>query len=182
MDCQQSALTHAQRTRIEELRWLSAHSQTWNIAVTWHVPEPMRAFYNGYNQRWRYIEDWLSNELRRYLNKVDRHIYKAAHKNRSMRLPRIITLEHADTVGWHAHGLLTNPPHLDEPTTQQILATHWHRHTARFATARFEQRLFWAEPVNGNYLGYITKHTKHLGGTLGFIDLSNTYLPQALHH
>ena len=69
MDCQQPALTHAQRTRIEELRWLNAHSQTWNIAVTWHVPNAMRAYYRGYN------EVWLSKELRRYLNKVDRHIW-----------------------------------------------------------------------------------------------------------
>jgi hypothetical protein len=171
MDCQKSPLTHAQRTRIAELRWLNAHSQTWNIAVTWHVPYAMRAHYRGYN------EDWLTRELRRYLNKVDRHIYKAAHKNRSVRLPRIITLEHTDTVGWHAHGIISNPSHLDEQTTQNILAKHWHKHVARFATERFEKRLFLAEPINSNYLDYITKHTKDLEGTKGFIDLANTYLP-----
>jgi hypothetical protein len=177
MDCQQPTLTHAQRTRIAELRWLNANSHTWNIAVTWHVPNEMRTYYNGYNQTWRHIEDWLSNEMRKYLNTVDRAIYKAAHKNRSIRLPRIITLEHTETVGWHAHGIISNPLHLDEQTTQNILAKHWHKHVARFATERFEKRLFLAEPINGNYLGYITKHTKDLEGTKGFIDLANTYLP-----
>jgi hypothetical protein len=177
MGCCQPPLTFNQRYKIHEGRWLIHHAATWNIAVTWHFPKSMRSYYN------RYDKDWHAKELRRYFNRLDRKIYKAGLKNRNERLPRIISLEHEDGVGWHAHGLLTNPPHLTEEHTSQLIEQEWRKHTARFPAHKFDQRLIDIGPVRADYLGYLTKRTAHHSDDArGIIDELNTYLPQAYHH
>ena len=178
MDCCQPRLTHWQQTKIQEQRWLNIHAQTWNIAATWHFPNSIRAYYGGW-----YDPNWHSKEFRRYLNRVDRKIYKAAHKNGGQRLPRIIVLEDKERVGWHVHGLLTNPPHLDEASTAHILTEEWKNYLKRFPSKKFEKHIIEIGPVRDEYLSYITKFTDDTSDDpLGFIDGDNTYLPDAHHH
>jgi hypothetical protein len=177
MDCRQFPLTHKQRTKLNELRWLNAHAHTWNIAVTWHFPNRIRSYFGGWDHHWH------SKEFRRYLNRVDRKIYKAAHKNRMERLPRIIALEDKDEVGWHVHGLLTNPPHLDEAATSAIIVNEWKCYMKRFASTKFEKHLIEIGPVRTDYISYLSKFTfDESDDPLGIIDDKNTYLPEIHHH
>jgi hypothetical protein len=132
----------------------------------------MKHHFRGYD------EIWLSKELRRYFNAVDRRIFKAAHKNKGMRLRRIITLEWDENVGWHAHGLVATAPNLDEQQTRQILRDEWIKYTKRFATGKFDKYLFYGEIDRGSSLSYITKYTHNsTDNTKGFIDLNNNYIP-----
>ena len=160
-----------QRLSIAYQNWLGEKSKEMTICVCWHIPNAMRRHFNGYTA------DWVAKELRRYFNKVDRRIFKAALKNRGIRLQRIITLEHDEEVGWHAHGLLGCAPDMDEQQTITILEKLWVEHVGRFASGKFEKHVFWAQKNVGFYLPYITKRT-HRDQDLdrGFLDTMNTSL------
>lgn len=154
------------------LAWLGERSKLWNVVMTWHVPNAMRRHYGGYDAL------WLGKELTRYFNKVDRRIYKAGLKNRGMRLPRIITLECDENVGWHAHGILDYAPGKNEDETIQILSKLWLSHTSRFATDKFEKHLVIGQYDNGYGLPYIIKRIDRQNEKVkGILDLNNTYLP-----
>ena len=164
-----ATLSQQQRLTVAQHSWLSERSSLWNVAACWHVPDAMRAHYKGYDAH------WLSKELTRYFNAVDRRIFKAAHKNRGARLPRIITLEHDDAVGWHAHGLLDCAEGMNEDETIGILDPLWKRHTERFATGKFEKHISYFSYDNGNYLGYCLKRLGRQDDTQGILDTRNTY-------
>ena len=165
-------LTHTQRTKIQQKRWLDEHAEGLTLCVCWHVPNAMKNYYRGHDAH------WLSKELTRYFNNVDRRIFKAAHRNRGERLRRIVTLERDDNVGWHAHALVATAPSRDDQETRQILRDEWIKHTKRFATGKFDKYLFYGEVDRGETLGYITKHTHNNDDdTKGFIDTRNTYIP-----
>ena len=121
------------------------------IAVTWHVPNTMRYHQNGYD------DIWLSKTLTCYFNKVDRRLFKAAHRNRTARLPRFVFLEHTDGVGWHAHGYLAKAPNITTQATIEALEAIWHKHCKQYKTQAFEHRLFWAEKIDADYYGYASK-------------------------
>jgi len=159
------------KMKAEELRWLGEHSKHWNVCAAFHVPNAMRRHYRGYTA------DWLSKELTRYLNKVDRHIYKAANRNRGARLQRIITLEYEASVGWHAHGMFDCAKGWDEDATIGVLRHYWQAHTKRFATEKFEKHIDYFEYDRGSYLTYILKRLDWQDeGATGMLDTHNTYL------
>jgi len=164
-------IIRARKLKIAYARWLGQETEQWKICVCWHAPDAMRRYYRGYT------EDWLAKELTRYFNKVDRRIFKAAHKNRGIRLQRVITLEHDDNVGWHAHGIVECAQNMDEAQTYALLETLWLEHTNRFSTGKFEKHLFWSEPDQGYHLPYIVKrlHTESKA-TPGVLDTRNTYI------
>ena len=169
---EEGSLSNNQMLRIAQQRWLREHSKHWNVVACWHVPNAMRKHYKGYD------EHWLSKELTRYLNKVDRCIFKAAHKNKGARLPRIITLEYAEAVGWHAHGLLDCAKGMNEDETISVLKRCWDMQTERFATEKFEKHLSHFGYDNGFYLTYSLKQTyRQNEQAQGILDLRNCYFP-----
>jgi hypothetical protein len=168
----------ATRLRNATHDWITSEAGDLDIACCWHVPERVRAADKGWD------ELWLEKYMRRYLNKLDRRIYKAAHKNRGMRITRFITLEHGAGVGWHAHGLIGTPEHMDQPSMCAAIEQLWRQHTGVYEeNRRFEQRCVWVEPKHADYLGYSLKQSinvteQPIGGLRGIVDLHNTYLPQ----
>lgn len=162
---------HTKALKNAQTEWLKERSKYWNICAALHVPNAMRKHYFGYD------EHWLAKELTRYFNKVDRHIYKAAHKNRGMRLQRIITLEYSENVGWHAHGIFDCAEGYNEDETIEILKRYWQKQTERFAIQKFEQRLDYFEYDRGNYIDYILKNVRlNEEGAVGILDTKNTFL------
>ena len=157
----------------ELLQWLRGKSNCWNICIALHVPNAMRFYYKGYTA------DWLSKELTKYFRAVDRRIYKAGHKNRDLRLPRIVVLEEGELVGWHAHILCDCGEGLNEDETISILKKMWAKHTNKFHTGKFEQRLGYFEYDQGNYLKYILKEiSDDEQGTKGLLDVKNIFFPK----
>ena len=162
---------NTQRLSIAYKDWLGEKSKTMTICACWQVPDAMRRHYNGHTAQ------WLAKELRRYFNKIDRRIFKAAHKNRGMRLQRIISLEYDEHVGWHAHGMLECAHGKDGQETIDLLEHGWLKHTERFASNKFEKHVFWADQNKGSHHHYIIKrmHREDDLGT-GFLDTMNTSL------
>lgn len=99
----------------------------------------------------------LSQLLMHCFNRLDRQVYKSAHRKHGLRVPRFVTLERTDEVGWHAHVLLTTPAHLHASNLSLLLQRLWLSQLREYVSPWFEGRLYWAEPVSGNYLGYSTK-------------------------
>lgn len=161
----------AKKLKIAYSRWLEKKCVKMNIAACWHVPAAMRWHFDGYTA------DWLAKELKRYFNKVNRRIYKAASKNRGLKLQRVITLEYDPEVGWHAHGLLACGPGMNEQETIDVLENLWTKQTKRFVTGKFEKHCFWAQSDKGKYLSYISKRVHRQNEIdVGFLDTINTYL------
>lgn len=167
----QSVITSYQKIKLKEIEWLANASETWEIAACWHIPNAMKRYYCRFDER------WLSTQINRYFKNVDRRIFKTAHKKHNMRLQRIITLEKADKVGWHAHGLIKNAPNLSNYKTAEILKDEWLKHTKKFAQAYFEKHQIYLAPDYGSYLGYMTKNIDWLNEkALATLDTNNTFL------
>jgi hypothetical protein len=153
--------------------WIENMGEKWDIACCWHVPEAMRMPQNEHGA------ESLSKQLAVYFNKMRKRTF--SHLPRSQRpvLPRFITLEWTDGVGWHAHGLISTPSHLTIEQMMEITQDEWMGHVGRFASGRFSKRLVWTEPREGRYASYIAKQSMQLpnynwDGGKGFIDLNNT--------
>jgi hypothetical protein len=99
----------------------------------------------------------LSRLLTYCFNRLDRQIYKSARRKHGVRVPRFVALERTDEVGWHAHVLLTTPAHLKPSQVSLMLQRLWLSQLREYVSPRFEDRLYWAEPITGNYLWYATK-------------------------
>ena len=164
------SLSHRQTAKRAALRWINAGASQWDLAVSWHVPQAMRIDQNGWD------DHWLSMQLHHYLNKVDRRLFHAACRNRNVRLPRFITLERTDTVGWHAHGLISTPAGMDQSDVAQTLAQQWHHHTRAYPAGKFDGHLFWCEPNEGHQASYILKNAiEPKDAYSGIIDARNIY-------
>lgn len=105
----------------------------------------------------------LGRQLTHLFNQLDRQVFKSAHRNCKVRVPRIVTLEHTEEVGWHAHVLFTTPSHLSPTALSLLIQRLWLRQVKRYVSLRFEDRLYWAEPISGEYLEYSTKHVGYSG-------------------
>ena len=161
-----------ERLQSTTIAWMKASNVEWGLCCCWHTPNAMNAFH----RRWDHY--WLSSELKRHFNRVDRRVLKAAHTNRSMRIPRFITLEYAEGTGWHAHGLIGI---VNGFTIQELRLAYekdWLKATDRFATGKFEKRLFWAEEKEGGYDWYLLQdvYGPEFKET-GITDLDNIYIP-----
>lgn len=126
-----------------------------DIAVSFLLP---RALTAAIKRKQVFADEvTLSQLLMHCFNCLDRHIYKSAHRKHGVRIPRFVTLERTDEVGWHAHVLLTTPEHLEPSQVSLMLQRLWLSQLRKYVSPWFEARLYWAEPLSGNYLWYSMK-------------------------
>ena len=153
--------------------WVQNAGVKWDVCATLHVPEAKRKAEQGWTA------DWLSNELRLYFNKLDRRIFKSAHRNHGARVHRFITLEKSEGVGWHAHALLQTPAGTGQTAFISLAEHLWHGLQAQYAAAHFQSRLSVIEPITGNFSYYAIKSV-HDGAdnSKGVLDLRNIHLPR----
>lgn len=143
------------RYREATKEWLAKNDV--DIAASFLLPKALMVRLS--QTQARADEITLSGLLRRYFNKLDRRVFKSAHRRHGMRVERIVTLERTDAVGWHAHVLLKTPVHMSRFTFRLLMQRLWLKEIKGFADqSRIQARLFWAEPISGNYLDYSTKH------------------------
>ena len=139
------------------------------VGVCVHVPNKMRWAQSGND------DIWLQRHLGVYLNKQDRRIYKAAHKNRGVRLKRIVALEYTVNTGWHAHLCVQTPDHMSDEDLVAEMGDCWLRYVKKWKSPRFnDDRLFWAKQIKQGYYEYTIKNGKNILD--GNIDWLNTYL------
>lgn len=152
--------------------WIKNTGVKWDVCATLHVPEGKRKAEQGWTA------GWLSNELRHYFNKLDRRIFKSAHRNHGARVNRFVTLENSEGVGWHGHALLSTPSGMQQAAFVSLADQLWHEQQARYTAAHFQSRLSLIEPVTGNFAYYMIKSV-HNGSNLKrcALDLENIHLP-----
>jgi len=152
--------------------WIKNTGVKWDVCATLHVPEAKRKAAQGWTA------DWLSDELRHYFNKLDRRIFKSAHRYHGARVNRFITLENSEGVGWHAHALLRTAVGMQQAAFISLADQLWHAQQERYATACFQSRLSAIEPLHGNFAYYMIKSV-HGGSdnSEGVLDLRNIHLP-----
>ena len=170
------------KLRSEWQEWLLSSRHGWDVGICLHVPNSLRVAENGWDER------WLQRRLSRFFNQLDRRIHKAAHRNRGVRVARCVALERTDLVGWHAHAMLATPTGWQHEDFIQLMRKLWHEDLGSYRACRFENQLFWAEPISNNYGSYSTKHCASSakpiysqsgisnGWVDGMIDLQNTVL------
>ena len=135
-----------------------------------HIPNRLRSDLKGWD------DIWLEKQLRLYFNKLDRCVFKVDHRRRGKRLKRVITLEKTATVGWHAHVSISTPPAIDQAWLIEQMHRLWHQHVGKDQTGKFEDKLFWAEPAQGNYVEYSFKYAFQKAGS-GQTDRSAIFDP-----
>ncbi len=133
----------------EVRNWLKP--QYFDLAIGMHLPRRIQSEF----QRLRIGDDQISFslELRHCLNRFDRRIYRGRHRRQNMRVPRLVFLEHQESVGWHAHILIRSP----DDFAPAILNRLWHQQVRNYTTKDFGDKLYWSEPLLGNYFEYATK-------------------------
>jgi hypothetical protein len=166
--------TYFNSSRISALKsaadeWVSAQDIAWDIAACWHLPlSDMKGELENVEMR-------VGTKLRRYFNTLDRHLFKARHK-RGARIKRFITLEHADSVGWHVHGVLATPTHIQQAQFISVVKHTWIDCVENDKIGLPRTRLAWCEPIQDRYAQYTTKHSfAPLHRARGTIDYLNTY-------
>jgi hypothetical protein len=161
-------------TRINSLKaaadcWVSSNGINWDIAACWHLP--LSDLIGDVEN----VEMRVGTKLRRYFNTLDRRIFKAQHK-RGQRIKRFITLEHADSVGWHVHGILETPQQSDQQHLISVVKETWIDCVQKDKIGLPRAHLAWCEPIEDRYAQYTTKHSfAPLHRARGTIDYLNTY-------
>lgn len=149
--------------------WVSAQDIVWDIAACWHLP------LSDLKSDIENVEMSVGTKLRRYFNTLDRRIFKAQHK-KGQRIKRFITLEHADSVGWHVHGILETPQHIQQQHLVSVVKHTWIDCIQNDKIGLPQTRLAWCEPIEARYPQYTTKNSfAPLHRARGTIDLQNTY-------
>jgi hypothetical protein len=162
--------------------WPELNVADWDLAVCLHMPKVIQAEHG--NQSRKALQQLLS----RYFNRMDRRLFKSAHKRRGMRSDRFVVLEYSQKVGWHAHMLVRAPRRFSAAKYKAFLQLFWLKFTEEQTNLTFRPHLFWAEAnLDDGYLRYCLKHvrknaddyTSHSPTTsVGIIDWHNTHLAE----
>jgi hypothetical protein len=168
-----SATNTALREQIRE--WVANQPCTFDTAICLHLTKSYKYAHHAWDER------GLSRSLRYLFNCTDRSLLGSAWQRAGYRIPRFITLEPSDACGWHAHAVLS-ASHAGVSVDQLVVQMKkiWedkvHQH---YANTKFGQRIFFAEPVYGEYIGYITKSLSLAEEFWsGSVDWENTWSPQ----
>lgn len=127
----------------------------WDLAISMHLPAALIAHLN--QTKVQADDITFGRELNYCFNRLDRKLFKSAHRNHGVRVPRDVTLEFTERVGWHAHVLMASPKHIGPSATSLLLQRLWLKQIRPFISRQFEDRLYWARTFEGGYFLYMTK-------------------------
>lgn len=151
--------------------WIDDTGVKWDVCATLHIPKKMREAKCGHTS------DGLAKELREYFNALDRAVYKAAHKNRGMRVLRYVVLEYEESVGWHAHIALKTPDGQSSAELIQLADKLWRKKCKQYTNRKFDERLTKIEEIRGRFIDYMNKFVTGEEDSKGLFDDKNTHLP-----
>jgi len=163
----------AQRAWVD---WMIGLDANFDLACCWHASQYLRI------EQWGWDEQWLKRHLSAYFNKVSKRVFSNVPVKQRSNIARFITLEHADGVGWHAHGVLSKPKHVTEEEFIEIMRSLWIDQMGGYRVGRLRDRLFDCKQIEGNYQQYALKSAtdkdEHLNRVLrGTWDEHNTRRP-----
>ena len=150
--------------------WVNSQPYRFNVAICLHLPDTYRSAQNGWS------DSALRTKLRRFFNRLDSKVLKAAHRHGKKRVPRFIVLEKGAAVGWHAHALLSSET--SKMSTEQLcmaVKLLWHEELGNPGTNGFHARLAWAKPAGDRYARYMTKSLYGPNATGIFDDMNTAF-------
>ena len=152
------------------LNWINSFGVHWDIACCWHQPKGMEG-----------SAKYLQKTLTKYFRGLNRIVFKGV-KGVVCELPRFITFEKKGEVGWHAHGMIATPTHIDPSALINLMETEWRDRNSDHSRSRFVNQLFWGQLIQNNYAAYSIKNIspnmyKRDGDETAFVDVFNTYRP-----
>lgn len=154
-----------------------------DISICWHAPNALLwaelgGLVDADSVGWS--AHWFQKKLKHYLNKLDREVLRSAHRRKHVKIWRLVTLEHAEGVGWHAHALMATPEGHSRSKVMNWAAWMWMAELGDAYQNSFVPYLVQASPSRGKYLSYITKTLGQSDDDkVGTIDLVNTAFPVA---
>jgi hypothetical protein len=159
-------------TQVRE--WLNCGPR-WSIGFSLHMPEKLRIQQMGNDHL------WAERQVAALFSILAKVIYSGTPARQRPKLRRVVTLEYSVDVGWHAHGLISTPSHLDDTVLIEAIKDIWHERMDSHCRPYFKDRLVWCELVKGDYLGYSIKNTiendfHNKDNKAGMISLRNTVL------
>lgn len=159
-------------TQVSE--WLN-EGPKWSIALTLHTPSKLRQVQQGYD------EIWLERQVAVLFNILSKVIFPGVPKKDRPMLRRLITLENDANVGWHVHGVISTPKHLDDEVLIEAIQRIWIGLMGPFARKDFRDRLVWCEIIYGNYQQYcmksaVSSQVERRSGPFGTVSFRNTHL------
>ena len=116
--------------------------------------------------------------LRQLFNRLDRYFLGTANRAHGLRIPRFVTLERSNGVGWHAHVSLKVWKDrvgyvIDPVALEKRLRDVWHDITRQPLQGKFSDRIVCFKPTHGGFLSYSLKHTGTFGRHRGEVDVLN---------
>jgi hypothetical protein len=160
------------KLRAAAQKWIDAPSHQFDVAVCLHVPSSLRQDEKGWD------DIWLEKKLHYFFNRLDRQVLRSAHRRRKQRIHRVVVLEHAPSVGWHAHALLSSQDTgVGVEKLCNMIKLLWLEELGPYRHDWSAPRLAWAERNDGAYGAYLTKHlSASAHNEIAKIDLGNTQL------
>jgi hypothetical protein len=156
-----------------------------DISICWHAPNRLLQAELGSlvdADRVGWSAHWLQRKLKHYLNKLDRKVLKSAHRDKHIKIWRLVTLEYTEGVGWHAHALMATPKGHEQQKIINWATWMWVAELGDAYQNSFVPYLVQASATEDKrkYLNYITKTLAHGDDDkVGTIDLVNTAFPVA---
>ena len=151
------------------LAWCATSIGAMDFDVTLHLP---------YHLAHRKDSDILSQSLTHLFNRLDRYFLGAAHRWHGLRIPRFVTLERTDGVGWHAHVSLKiwqdkQGYVIDPDCFKRRLTDYWHDITRQPINGKFSALTVCFKPTHGEFLSYSLKQIDKQHDHRGEVDTMN---------
>lgn len=167
---------YRERAKKATVDWVNDWDTELDLACCWHASDFLRDHQGGRD------EAWLQRQLSAYFNKLVKRVFSHLPVRMRPHIARIVTLEHTDGVGWHAHGMVATPPHMKSQDFAALLRELWIEQMAGGHFGSMGERIFWCERSSTGYLPYILKSATDKSGLRhgelkGLIDLHNTRRP-----
>jgi hypothetical protein len=157
------------RERDTIMDWVRPLPTALDLAFSLHVPASLRWQEQGWD------EQWLSKRLKHFFTDLDRKALGAANRRKHLHLDRLVVLHQSPNVGWHAHCQITTPQCLSQDQLALLAERLWLRSLGPHARGKFQQRLFWCEPVVAGHMPYMLGHLSK-----DTVDWENTLLTCAV--
>jgi hypothetical protein len=167
---------YREKSKQAAIDWVGDWDVELDLACCWHASDFLRDQQGGRD------ETWLQRQLSTYFNKLIKRVHDHMPVKMRPNIARLITLEHTDGVGWHAHGVVATPGHMTSDEFSLILRDLWIEQMGGCHFAPMGKRIFWCEQSGSGYLPYMLKSATdkngHRYGELkGLIDVHNTRRP-----
>jgi len=135
------------REKEEWIEFAAGKPYRLDLGMCFHAPNSLRQAQKGWDDR------WLQLLLSSFFTELDRRVFGGASCRRHTN--RLVVLQKADGVGWHAHAQIMTPKRFSQVEFAELAKEVWLAILGGKQTGPFQKPLFWSEPVADGHLPYM---------------------------